>query len=337
MILRVFRGAVASGKRDRVLTHLRDSVYPSLARIDGLRSFQAGLRTRADGGLQFAVVTTWEDFERLAGSIGPDLDRPRPLDGIADAYEPQGADHFELVGEQIQGVFPLEGGILRVFHGRLTGAGTESFFDFARRRQTELLDEGMIVASHIGRRIVGTAEEAIYVVLWRDADAIRQLGGDVDRPAAPTEWASYFEHWDLEAYDALTRVRPRAGSGPALLLADDERRYLFATGPAAQLVGRPVGRIVGRRIEDVTGPADVDHVERLWQEFVAAGTLEGAIELSRGDGTPTRVRFAARANTPWPGCHTSLLVPEGEEVGLDAIDEALSEAGIMVRYPVASG
>jgi PAS domain-containing protein len=336
VILRVFRGAVAAGHRDRVLAHLRDHIYPTATRIAGLRSFQAGLRTAADGPSDFSIITTWDDFERLVEALGGDLDRPRWLAAVEDVYEPRGAQHYELVGEQLTGVFPLEGAVLRVLEGRLTPHASETFFDFARRRQGELLDDGMIVASHIGRRIVGTAEEAIYVVLWRDVDAIQVLGGDSARPAAEGEWSAFFETWNLHSYDALTQLPPRLGAAPALLLADDDRRYLFATKAAAELLGRPIGRILGRRIEDVTSPGLQGDVETMWQSFIERGTLTGQYELADRHGSTRNVGFAARAHTPWPGCHTSLLVPDGVTVGPDDIAGALSEAGIVARYPVVA-
>jgi PAS domain-containing protein len=337
VILRVFRGAIAPDQRERILSHVRDVLYPAATGMDGLGSFQAGLRTHDDGSLELAVITTWADFQDIVGALGPDLDRPRWMSAVADAYEPRGADHYELTGQQIKGVFPMEGAILRVFQGRLHRSAGETFFDFARDRQDDLIERGLILASHIGRRILGNVEEAIYVVLWRDVDAIHELGGDTDRPAGQVEWDSYFETWQLDRYDALTRIAPRGGIERALLLADDDRRYVFATPAAAQLIDRPVGRILGRRIDDLAnGAAGGPGIDALWAEFLARGSVEGELELTGRDGVPHLVAFAARANVPWPGCHTSLLSPAGEGPRPEAIDEALADVGIVVRYPVAA-
>ena len=336
MILRVFRGAIAPDQRARILAHVRDALYPAATGMAGLGSFQTGLRTADDGSLELAVITTWADFTDIVEALGPDLDRPSWMSAVADAYEPRGAQHYELVGQQIRGVFPTEGAIVRVFEGRLARNAGETFFDFARRRQEDLIDQGLILASHIGRRIIGTVEEAIYVVLWRDAEAIASMGGDDERPAAQGEWASYFDSWHLDRYDALTRVSPRSGSARALLLADDDRRYVFATPEAARLIDRPVGRILGRRIDEIAnGGIAGTAVEGMWAEFLATGTQAGEIELTGRDGEVHRVGFVARANSPWPGCHVSLLVPAGESPPPETIDEALADVGIIARYPVA--
>ncbi len=333
VILRVFRGAFVPEHRDRVLAHIRDVVYPSTAALDGLRSFQAGLASDDEERIEFAIITTWDSFERLARAIGPDLERPAWMRGIESLYEPRGAEHFELVGEQVKAVFPLEGAILRVFQGRLTPQAAETFFDFARRRQTELIDQGLIVASHIGRRFVGATEEAVYVVLWRDAEAIAELGGRPGEPAAREEWAGFFDTWLLRGYDSLTRIAPRGGSEPALLLTDNDRRYVFATAAAGRLIGRSVGRILGERAETFTSPGQRDRVDGMWTSFLADGSMEGEHELVGRDGSVRAVRFAARANTPWPGYHVTVLAPAGAVLGPGAIDNALSEVGIMARYP----
>jgi PAS domain-containing protein len=335
VILRVFRGAIAPDQRARILAHVRDVLYPAATGMARLGSFQAGLRTSDDGSLELAVITTWSDFTDIVEALGPDLDRPRWMSAVADAYEPRSSQHYELVGQQIRGVFPMEGAIVRVFEGRLARTASETFFDFARARQEELIDQGLILASHIGRRIMGNVEEAIYVVLWRDAEAIASLGGDGDRPAALGEWQSFFDSWRLDRYDALTRVSPRGGTDRALLLADDERRYVFATPEAARLIDRPVGRILGRRIDDIANAGtDGAAVDGMWADFLAVGTQVGEIELTGRDGEVHRVGFVARANVPWPGCHVSLLVPPGEEPGPETVDEALADVGIVARYPV---
>lgn len=337
MILRVFRGAIAPDQRDRILAHVRDVLYPAATAVDGLGSFQAGLRSDDDGSLELAVITTWADFQDIVSALGPDLDRPSWMAPVADAYEPRGVQHYELVGQQLKGLFPMEGAVLRVFEGRLVRNASEGFFNFARRRQDELIDQGLILASHIGRRVAGTLDEAIYVVLWRDADAVTGMGGDAERPAAQAEWGEFFETWQLDRYDALTRIAPRGGTRRALLLADDDRRYVFATPAVSELIDRPVGRILGRRIDELVladgvGPG----IDAMWGDFLATGTQRGEIELTGRDGVAHRVAFAARANVPWPGCHTSLLVPPGEPPALEAIDESLSEVGIVARYPVVA-
>jgi len=327
VILRVFKGTVAPGQRDRVIAHLRDEIYPSAARVSGLRSFQAGFRELDAGDVEFAIVTTWDAFDQVVLALGPDQSRPRWMDAVEDAYRSGGAEHYELVGEQVDGLFPLEDAVLRIFQGTLRPRAGETFFDVARRRQTGLLDAGVIAASHMGRRVVGPSDEVVHVVLWHDRTAWAEEGA----------WAEFFSTSRVDAYDAVTRTAPRTGSEPALLLADDERRYLFATTAAAELIGRPVGRILGERIDDLVPPDLRASIGELWDAFLVQGAQSGPFRLEGRDGQAREFHFAARANTPWPGCHTSLIVGPGSAVGAEDIDVALADAGIVARYPVMVG
>jgi hypothetical protein len=63
--------------------------------------------------------------------------------------------------------------------------------------------------------------------------------------------------------------------------------------------------------------------------------VRGPYVLERPDGSRVAVRYAARANTPWPNSHTSLLVPEGDEADRDDdldVDSALADAGLVSGY-----
>jgi len=89
------------------------------------------------------------------------------------------------------------------------------------------------------------------------------------------------------------------------------------------------------RVDDVTRTSERAAVPEAWNKFVAAGSSSGPFVLQRPDGTEVQVKFAARANTPWPGSHASLLVPadatSDDEDDLD-IDTALADAGLVARY-----
>lgn len=328
MILRIYRATGAAVDRGVLLAHLRDHVYPANVSTPGLRTFQAGLRTASDGQVELLLVSTWADYASMAECIGPDVLRPRWLDAIGDQIEPLRADHYELVGEELRGIVPLAGGAVRVFTGRLT-PGRESFYGFARTVQAGQLDAGDIIVSHIGRRLDGQGEEAAYVAVWRDADGPAAYGGSPSEPANRAAWDAYFESHTFEAYEAVARVPGRRGSEHALLLADDDRRYVFASPAAGRLLGRPTARILGRRIEEVTAPATRDSVDELWRSFVEAGSQRSDFALARADGSVVEVHYEARANMPWRGVHASVLSARTEQVDFDG---ALAASGILARY-----
>lgn len=331
MILRVFRGSAGGADRDRVVAHIRDGVFPFVGRMHGLRSFQTGLRDRSDGRLEFVLVSTWVEFDDLMVGLGPDLDHPTWLREVNEAIRPERADQFELIGEELRGVIPLGGGRLSVSRGTLVASTAESFFDTARAWQTNLLDRGLVLASHIGRRIDRSSEEAIAVAVWAPEEGDGPNDGQASLEHA---WGSSFTALETATYDALARVAPRVDAGPAILLADDERRYIFATPAAGRLLGLPVSRILGRRIEDVTAPTLQGSVADMWASFIAEGRQAGAFTVVRDIGALAEVSFEARANTPWPGCHATVLGEPGAPVDLD---DALAAAGLIARYETTVG
>lgn len=332
MILRVYRASAAAEDRGLLLAHLRDHVYPANIGQAGLRTFQAGLRELPGQALELAIVSTWSDVGSLMQGLGGDVLRPSWLEAVRERLTPIAADHYELVGEELQGIVPLAGGALRIFRGRLRSDGGETFFESARRWQAEQLDSGIILVSHLGRRILADGEEAVYVTVWRDSDAPREAGGTEDEPANQGLWGRFFSDWSFGAYDAIARVPGRRDAANALLLADDDGRYVFASPAAGALLGLAPARLLGRRVHEVTAPALRDAVPTLWTEFLERGQDSAAFELQRADGAVVPVRYVARAHTPWPGVHASVL--GAPDAALD-LDEELAAAGIIARYEMA--
>ncbi len=329
MILRVYRARAAAEARGIVLAHLRDHVYPANVGTTGLRTFQAGLSEQPDGVLELAVVTTWGTFQDVQRGIGEDPLHPAWLAAVANHLTPVSADHYELVGEELRGIVPLAGGALRILSGRLAPRHSETFFDFARRTQAEQLDSGLIVVSHIGRRLVGHDEEAVYVAVWRDTEAPRLLGGSATAPANRDQWEQSFADWSFTAYDAVARVSPKRGEPTVLLLADNDRRYLFASAAAGRLLGRSPARLLGRRVEDLAAPSVRDEVAQMWEAFLRDGSQSGSFDVTRGDGTTVAMQYEARANTPWPGVHASVLAASSAAVDFN---DALAATGLVARY-----
>jgi len=193
-----------------------------------------------------------------------------------------------------------------------------------------------MVAFSLGRRVVGRQDEIVAAQIWQDEAALREAAGsDIARPMGGPELSTFWATEPaIEHFDALTAIEPKPNA-PAILLADDSRRYVHATPAAARLSGRPLARLLTMRVEDVSRPSERDGVAAAWEQFMADGSMRGPYVLSRPDGSEVEVRFASKANAPWPGSHASLLVPTDEsddaEEELD-VDEALVEAGLVAKY-----
>ncbi len=84
------------------------------------------------------------------------------------------------------------------------------------------------------------------------------------------------------------------GTPDALLLSDDEGRYVDANGAASELFGCPAEDLLGRSIADFL-PADADF-ESAWEAFRQDGQARGTLEIQRPDGDRRTVEFAASAD-----------------------------------------
>src|SRR5439155_19187176 len=108
------------------------------------------------------------------------------------------------------------------------------------RWSDRLLDESGLVAFTLGRRVVHHQDEIMAVQVWADEAALREAAGtDVEQPMGENELSRFWAADPvIEHFDALTAVDPRPNA-PAILIADNERRYVHATPAAARLSGHP--------------------------------------------------------------------------------------------------
>ena len=92
-------------------------------------------------------------------------------------------------------------------------------------------------------------------------------------------------------------------AGDAILVMDDDARYLDANEAAAEMLGVPREDIIGRSLNDFAVDALGDEV---WVAFKAAGETRGELRLRRPSGEIRDAEFDAVASIS-PGLHLSVL------------------------------
>ncbi len=98
----------------------------------------------------------------------------------------------------------------------------------------------------------------------------------------------------------------------AVLIADDDGRYVDVNEAACVLFGEPRDRLIGHALpEFVLGGADVPDANAAWSAFLAAGEMSGQVRIRRPDGSVRDSGFRATANFT-PGRHLSVLRDETE-------------------------
>jgi DNA-binding CsgD family transcriptional regulator len=100
-----------------------------------------------------------------------------------------------------------------------------------------------------------------------------------------------------------------ATSSQAMLLIDDDRRYVAANAPACRLLGRSLNTLTQMRVGDLArAHAEPPELDRQWRRFLDRGSESGTCSLSAADGGVVVVNFYARANFAH-GLHLSMFVP----------------------------
>ena len=334
MILRVLRGRVIEGEESRLQRFVRDEAVAHALKIPGLLSFQPAVRETA-ACTELVIVSTWSDFEDMFAA-GRVLDAPLAMIAAEPMLADTHAEHYELVIGQARAM-PLQRAKLRLTRMPILPNVEASYYETVRRWADRLLDEAGLVAFTLCRRVVGRQDDIIAVQVWQDEAALREAAGsdDVDQPMGGDELSAFWAADPaIEHFDALTAVEADPNA-PAILLADDRRRYVHATPAASRISGLPLARLLTMSVEDVTRHSERARVPEAWSRFISEGSARGPFVLARPDGSEVPVRFAAKANAPWPGSHTSVFVPE--EPAADGngdldVDQALVQAGLVARY-----
>jgi|GEM_PF-6879278 len=92
----------------------------------------------------------------------------------------------------------------------------------------------------------------------------------------------------------------------AVLLADDEARYVDANPVACELVGYSYDELLKLKVWDITPDPDSIQGQLMWEAFIKQGKMTGEYTILRKDGTKRQLEFRAIAHVQ-PGLHLSIL------------------------------
>ena len=109
-----------------------------------------------------------------------------------------------------------------------------------------------------------------------------------------------------EAETVLRRAVARSGESVTLMIADDQARYIAASGATRQLTGYDSNELTALSVWDLTPLPNTPEGQGLWQQFIAAGTQKGNFLLRHRDGRAVEARYVALANIA-PGWHLSAI------------------------------
>ncbi len=113
----------------------------------------------------------------------------------------------------------------------------------------------------------------------------------------------------------------------AILLADDQARFVDANPAACDLLGQGREELLHRGVFDITPPPNGEAGRAAWAAFVRDGQQSGEYEVRGKDGTTAVVEYRAVANVQ-PGLHLSVLRDVSER---KRTEQALRESREQLR------
>jgi PAS domain S-box-containing protein len=172
------------------------------------------------------------------------------------------------------------------------------------------------------RRELAEARQTIDALVGGEVDAV--VGPDAQTPVLLA--TAQRELREREAWLRAIFERSR----DAILVADDDGRYVNANPAACELFGVPLEELCKLTVADVAAPG-FDY-EAAWKQYLEQGDMAGEFVLVRPDGQERVVDFSARAHIR-PGQHLSILRDVTER---RRTEEALRETSQLVEQIVAS-
>jgi PAS domain-containing protein len=333
MILRIVLGHLPSGTDANALLDLRGRLARAARDVPGLDSLIVGARQAllSKGGgdvpVEAAIVTVWRDVDSMARATGVDEQDRFLGHRLRLPLEVHGAVHYEIVGRTFAALPPETTAFLRIVTVRARPNEEARLIETMRGRLPQLVDLGL-VASHLGRRVVGAEFEAVTVGVWPDEDTLHAAtGGGPERPLFEQELADWSDRLQIETYDGI-EIAPRLpdASGPPIFIIDDQLRIVDVTATAAAALGREPDDLVGRTLNELS-KTDPEVFARNTGALRHLGAVTGEAKWHVPESGEVFLRYVARKDVPIPGRHTVLVHRWNEPAPTDEdLDAALDAA-----------
>jgi PAS domain-containing protein len=330
MILRIVLGRFPSDLDAKVLVDERGRLARTARDVAGLDSLIVGARrseTTGDTAIEAAIVSVWTDVSLMARAtdvaeqdrfLGRRLQLPLQVDD---------AVHFEIVGRTFAALPPTDTAYLRILTVRSRPNEEARLIETLRGQQRRFVDLGL-VASHLGRRVIGRECEAVTVGVWPDRATIRRAtGGGAERPLFEQDLTDWLDRLHLDTYDGI-EIAPRLPtvSGPPIFVIDEDLRIVDITANGAATLGWPAEDLVGRSVVDIS-LVEAEAQPEAWETLLQKGRVSGESAFLVPDAGAVFLRFIAKRDVPIVGRHTVLIHRWHEPPPtMDNLEDALEAA-----------
>lgn len=322
MIIRVWRARLRPGVEPELLGRLREAI-PALQAAEAPLDFTYGFRREAEA-TQFLTLSVWPDYETLLQATGGDTTRAMQAARLDDLVEAGEADMYESISPAVVRHDLAEGRVIGVVTGRVKPNHESVVQSMIDRSASAALDAGAI-AAHLGRRLADASSEVAVVVVWPQRETMSRFVKSRTIPAIDPAFAAHLSSWRFETYRALAPERIlEPADGLAVLVLDDDGRYVEATSGIEAVLGIPGELLHGRSVRELG--ADEAAGLDLERRLTGRGAEDGIIDLLRPDGRTVRVEYRSAAHAAGPGLHASLLTLPASEPDRRPLREIIAEA-----------
>jgi len=335
MILRIVFGRFPTDLDANALVEARERLARAAFDVPGLESLIVGARRSSmpgDQGVEAAIVSVWSDATLMARATDVSEQDRFLATRLQLPLQVDAAVHYEIVERTFAALPPEDTVYLRILTIEARPNEEARLVETLRGQQRRFVDLGL-VASHLGRRVVGRECEAVTVGVWPDLATIRKAtGGRPERPLFEQDLADWVDRLHLETYDGI-EIAPRlpVASGPPIYVIDEHLRIVDITASAAATIGWASEDLVGKSVRDIT-LADDATADAAWQAFLQEGRAAGETSYLVPDSGAVFIRYIAQRDVPIPGRHTVLVhrwhePPPTDEDLARALDEAFPIRG----------
>jgi PAS domain-containing protein len=281
---------------------------------------------RASDHVGFLALSTWTSIEAVAAATQGPPDQALPSQPAGRTLERVGIDLFEVPEGPPLPLGVDRGGALGIVWAKVAPHAEAAAHEMIRAVGPEVGAAG-VAGIHVGRRVVDDQTELLVVASWRDRLALHEFAQHRARGTLDPAFLELMTEWRFETYDCVVpgalSVPP---AGPAILLADDQARYIDASPGIETLLGVPAELVLRRTLADLTPPAERAAAAQRWAEFLARGEATGTFDVLRPDGAIQPVAFRAVANCPRPGIHASVLARPDDSPDPRTVAEIVADA-----------
>ncbi|MEX0968771.1 MAG: PAS domain S-box protein [Bacteroidia bacterium] len=255
--------------------------------IDFLKTLAVNFAAAIDKRLSSAMAK--ESQERLQSVINN-------IPGISYRCKPDSEWTIQFISDEVE---------------RLTGYPPDDFIDNRVRTYASIIHPEDLTSTYDVIKALKQGESFYlqYRIICRSGEIkwVEERGNGVYNADGKLQWIDGVSLDITERKNTSEKFKAIFDqTSEAILLADDEGRYIDCNKAAAEMLGYSIAEINSKTVSEITGIEDENQFRQIWESFINKGSEQGRIELKRKDNMTIVGSYKATANV-LPGVHLTVI------------------------------